>query len=224
MTEVDPLLNSPLDGSFREARLALLRLARPDYCGSEDNAHLQVIVQELEDLAYEARETAAAHLGPSIYWAGPDSSGDLWAVVTIQVDLDGYADDDPPGISHINNWDDSALARASRAYRRECGWDFSPGEAGVWLLSVAPYSCIQASGGTRWSGTLAAFVILHDRDVDGRYESLAHLWTAHGWRRRGVGAGLVREARRRFPLTQVEGPVTESGRLLLEACAPDLLE
>jgi GNAT superfamily N-acetyltransferase len=136
----------------------------------------------------------------------------------------GSTDDDPAGASHIDEWEDSALALAGRAYRRECGWDFSPGEAGIWLVSVSPYSSMGGDDRTNWSGTLTGFVILHDRDEDGEYESLAHLWTAHAWRRRGVGASLVRQARERFPVSQVENPITDGGRLLLEACAPDLLE
>jgi len=224
MTEDDPLVNSPLDARFRAARRALRRLAPPNYLAAADDAHLQVIVEELEDLVRLARETAAAHLGPAFHWVSPKPSADAWASVTLQVDLDGYADDDPPGVSHIDEWEDSALARAARAYRRECDWDFSPDEAGIWLLSVAPYSSLVGNDRTHWSGTLTGFVILHDRDKDGEYESLAHLWTAHAWRHRGIGAGLVRQARERFPVSQVEGPVTDGGRLLLEACAPGLLE
>jgi hypothetical protein len=122
-----------------------------------------------------ARDTAAAHLGPTIRWASLHSPEDRWAPVTLQIDLDGYVDGDPSSAVQMDEWEGSALDIAGRAYRRECGWDFSPGEAGIWLLSVAPYSSMEWDGRTNWTGTLTGFAILHDRDKDGDYESLAHL-------------------------------------------------
>ncbi|OLM10621.1 hypothetical protein Ae505Ps2_0744c [Pseudonocardia sp. Ae505_Ps2] len=35
-------------------------------------------------------------------------------------------------------------------------------------------------------GRLAGFVIAHDRDDDGEYETVAHIWTAASRRRRGI--------------------------------------
>lgn len=224
MTDDDPLLNSSLDAGFRAAHRALLALAPPNTVAAADDAYLPVIIEELEVLVRLARDTAAAKLGPTIRWVSLHSPDDPWAPVTLQIDLDGYFDGDTPSAVHMDEWEDSALALAGRAYRRECGWDFSPGEAGIWLLSVAPYSSMGGDDRTNWTGTLTGFAILHDQDKDGVYESLAHLWTAGTWRRRGVGVSLVRQARDRFPVSKVEGPVTKEGRLLLQACAPDLLK
>lgn len=223
MTEDDPLLASPLNSAIRAAHRALLALAPPDTVAARDDASLQDLVEELEYLVYQARASAAAELGPTFRWVGPYEQDDPWASVNLQVDLDGYSEDNPPGVSHIDDWEDSALARAARAYRRDCGWDFSPDEAGIWLISVAPYSYMGEGDRTHCSGSLTGFAILHDRDQDGEYESLAHLWTARAWRRRGVGANLVRQARQRFPVSQLEGPITEAGRLLLLTCAPNLI-
>ncbi|MBO3102207.1 GNAT family N-acetyltransferase [Cellulomonas fengjieae] len=224
MNDDDPLLNSPLDAQFRAAHQALRHLVPPESSWAEEDDVLPRIVDDLEDLARRARDTAAEHVGPTFWWkGGPQEPENEWAPVILQADFDRYVDDDPPELSQINRWDDSALELAARAYRRECGWDHSPGEAGIWLLAVAPYSAIQTSEQTHWRGTLTGFVVLHDRDIDGQYESLAHAWTARAWRRRGIGASLVKHARERFAVSHAEGPATNGGRLLLERCAPTLL-
>ncbi|MBF0688601.1 MAG: hypothetical protein IR158_12660 [Cellulomonas sp.] len=223
MNAEDPLLNSDLDASFRAAHQALRSLIPPETLTVGDDADLQDVVDDLEQLVDLARENAAAVLGPTITWAGSKPSGDPWSSVTLQADLDGRVHDDPPGLSDFGEWPSSALARASRAYRRECAWDHAPGEAGIWLLSVAPYKCLALGERAHWTGTITGFVILHDRDGDAEYESLAHIWTAQAWRRRGVAGNLVREASKRFSVSRAEGPATDGGRLLLEACAPALL-
>jgi hypothetical protein len=41
-------------------------------------------------------------------------------------------------------WHRSALEYAGRIYRRACGWDFPPGEGGVWLLMLAPSTASEA--------------------------------------------------------------------------------
>lgn len=71
---------------------------------------------------------------------------------------------------------------------------------------------------------LVGFVVVHDRDDDGDYESIAHIWTATAWRRRGVAAQLVRAARDLMPINAVEEPITGSGQALLGSVASDLLE
>lgn len=223
MTDADPLLNSRLDADFRAAHQALRALAAPGTVTGADDALLPDIVDELEDLVRFARDTAAADLGPTHSWVGEPSPDGQWAPVILQLDLDAYAQDDPRGGSHNVVWEDSAMALAARAYRRECHWDHSPGDAGIWLLSVAPFSSMGLAGKTTWRGTLAGFAILYDRDGDGRYETLAHMWTASGWRRRGIGSSLVQTAKARFALQQADGPITDVGRLLLRACAPELM-
>lgn len=224
MTGNDPLLSSPLDAGFRAAHQALRMLAPSSAHVSAEDGYLPILVEELEDLVRLARDTAAASIGPTFRWPDSRQPDDTWPPVIMQIDLDDYSDNDPPDVSNIDDWENSALALAGRAYRRDCRWDFSPDESGIWLLFVAPYSAIGGGDRFSWSGTVAGFLILHDRDNDGEYESLAHLWTASSWRRRGVAARLVREALERFPVSHLEGPVTDEGWLLLENAAPELLE
>lgn len=224
MTDDGPQVNSALDARLRAAHRALRELAPPKTVAAAEDAYLPEIVEDLEKLTRLAQEAAAADLGPNFRWTTPELPDDLPASITVQVDLDGGVHDVPPGVSGVGTWENSALARAGRAYKNGCDLNFQPGEGGIWLLHVVPYSAWEGSGQTQWHGTLAGFAILHDRDEDGEYESLAHLWTAPAWRRRAIGTSLVRAARERFPVSQLEGPLTDGGRLLLEACAPDLPE
>ncbi|WP_369688720.1 GNAT family N-acetyltransferase [Actinomadura kijaniata] len=69
-----------------------------------------------------------------------------------------------------------------------------------------------------YSGHLVGFLIVRDRDENGIYESVAHIWTASSWRRRGIARRLLNEARARFPIAEVEGPYTEDGSAFLDAC------
>jgi ribosomal protein S18 acetylase RimI-like enzyme len=113
-------------------------------------------------------------------------------------------------------WREGALHRAAMTYKRECRWDFAPGEAGAWI-----FYCVPSDGwgpDDCWSvgANVAGFVVLHDRDEDNRYESIAHLWTAKAARRKGVARRLVNEARRKFPLKRIESP-TEEGEKLFRA-------
>ncbi len=224
----DPRLNSPLEANMRAAYQALRALIPHDYLLGPDDADLPGIISELPDVLRLVQDRCAAELGAPISWTGPWPHED-WAPLDLQVDFDD-GDLDSPGITFrdldrpVGEWSQTAFAQAARAYKRECGWDFAPGEAGIWLLRVAPYS---ASGDGDAAdafvgGHLIGFAIVHDRDEDGEYESLAHLWTATGWRRRGVAAELVRRAREQFPIKTVEEPVTDRGAVLLSAIAPDL--
>lgn len=220
MVEDDPLLNSPLDAQIRAAHDALRKLLPQEQFEAASDRYLPALVEELPDLADLVHAAAASNLGPTIAWERPDAPGNKWAPAVLQLDLDNLTHEDPAGISHVGDWQRSALALAAHAYCAECRWDYAPGEAGIWLLYVMPYSGI----GAHWRGTVAGFAIVHDRDNDDRYESLSHIWTARNWRRRGVAALLIDEARQRFPLRKVEGPLTHGGRTLFERVAPDLLE
>ena len=72
------------------------------------------------------------------------------------------------------------------------------------------------------SGYLAGFMILYDRDDDGMYETIGHIWTAGGWRRRGIARQLLQEARSRFGARRFEGPFTDDGAAFVEAAGvPD---
>lgn len=92
----------------------------------------------------------------------------------LQIDLDGGSNEDPVGAYRIDHWETSALARAGRAFKRQCRWDFSADETGVARLrSTVRSHRRRPSDDLAWTGTLTGFVILHDRDEDGNYESLA---------------------------------------------------
>ncbi|MFC6881544.1 MULTISPECIES: GNAT family N-acetyltransferase [Actinomadura] len=77
-------------------------------------------------------------------------------------------------------------------------------------------------GPWRYTGHLAGFVILYDRDREGVYESVGHIWTAEAWQRRGIARRLLAEARSRFPIKEIEQPYTADGAAFVEACAQDL--
>jgi len=217
-----------LEHAYREAYRSLSELVdtRQTTHVPEDRLTTTEVIGHLRLVLDEAEMTAAARLGPIIGWSGPARDGD-WNLVVAAVDFDGY-DDDPGGImldrsaseGTDGRWGDSTLDRASRAYRRECRWDFSPGESGIWLLMLAPtYSSGSPDSDEPWgfSGHLVGFVIVQDRDEDGVYESVAHIWTASAWRRRGIAARLLEETRERFSWTGVEGPYTDDGAAFLRA-------
>jgi ribosomal protein S18 acetylase RimI-like enzyme len=168
-----------------------------------------------------------AQLGPTVSWQAPGGDGD-WDLVMSGIDLDNAEHDfgdvqlDTDAVKGPDRtWRDSALARAGLVYKRAYGWDFAPGQAGVWLVMLAPVS---ANGGVdgRWfyGGRLAGFVVVYDRDEDDVYESVGHVWTATAWQRRGIARRLLAEARSRFPITGVEEPYTSAGAAFLSAC-PD---
>lgn len=159
-----------------------------------------------------------ATLGPRISLeGGPNTPLDTFVLA---FDFDEGCDKGDLHLPECFEWDGSALARAARAYQRECGWDFVPGAAGIWVVCCTLTSAFCGSDSGTYNGNVIGFAVLHDRDNDGEYESLAHLWTAKGIRRKGVGKRLVEEARRMYPLKHVEGPVTSDGKALLTATWP----
>lgn len=223
MTDNNPQLAWSWGDRFRAAHEALSELIPPDNYTLEDRSSYPDVVDDLPRLVRLARDTAAASLGPTFTWWGdPDPKDRSWPGVVLQADFDDYRRDVPQGISEIEEWEGSALDLAARAYRRECRFDHSPGEAGVWLLSIRPHRVFTFGEKTSWSGTLAAFAILYDRDVDGSYETLGHIWTAQEWRRQGLASELIQVAQERFSVSRIED-VTSDGRLLLEKSAPEIL-
>jgi len=70
----------------------------------------------------------------------------------------------------------SALNYAGRAYNRERGREFPPGEAVVWLLILAPVEGGESKD-SPWSytGHITGFVVLSDCDKDGPYEAISRL-------------------------------------------------
>jgi ribosomal protein S18 acetylase RimI-like enzyme len=163
-------------------------------------------------------------------WQAPFLGRDCdWELRTHSIDLDSRGRGDDQDAFSTNElalgFEDSVLDMAARAYRRECKWDFSPGDGGVWLIVLRPtsWSASEEHEERRSaSGNLVGFLILHDRDADGEYESVAHIWTAARWRRRGIATHLLEQARARFPVAAIEGPPTELGAALVSARAAHL--
>ena len=199
----------------------------------EDDCLITEVISQFPWMLQEAELAAAAAIGPLIHWQAPPpsewdwkSSSD-WDLIVTSADLDNSS----PATGPVrlargtfegpdSDWTGSTLDQAGTAYRRECKWDFPPGDAGIWLLMLAPVS---GFGGQSepWSytGHLAGFAVLYDRDEDGEYESVGHLWSASAWRRRGIARQLLQEARSRFGARDIEGPFTDDGDAFVRACA-----
>jgi GNAT superfamily N-acetyltransferase len=103
-------------------------------------------------------------------------------------------------------WDGSAIRQRRTLTSRHSSWPREPTggsaagtsrPAGIWVFAVAPYMWLGSDDDGTATGRLVGFLILHDRDEDGTYESLAHIWTASTWRRRGIARKMLAEARRR---------------------------
>ncbi|MET9263674.1 GNAT family N-acetyltransferase [Amycolatopsis sp. NPDC004079] len=210
-----------------EAYRALAALVPSNAVNAEASASLPEVLSEFRHLVDKAEFATVAQIGPPVSWQAPrcDDDWDL-AVSGIDCDNDAYGFGDvrldantvegPAG-----TWRGSALDRAGMAYKRACGWDFPPGDAGVWLVMLAPEAAVGGED-DQWSydGRLAGFVVVYDRDEDGAYESVGHIWTATAWQRRGIARRLLAEARSLFPITSVEEPYTAAGAAFLAAC-PD---
>jgi GNAT superfamily N-acetyltransferase len=217
-----------IEAAYRAAQQALLGIIPPErtYGDGEDYLDVTELISHFRTVLDEAEMTVAGRLGPLISWRGPHREGD-WNLIAAGIDLEGSgrdfgdADLDEGAIEGPDGmWHGSPLERAGYAYKREAGWDFTPDETGVWVLMLAPRS---ASGGSEddrpwfYNGHLVGFVILQDRDNDGNYESVAHIWTASAWRRRGIARRLLAEAKSRFAIAGVEGPYTDDGDAFLRA-------
>ncbi len=214
-----------LEGAYRTAHRALEGIIpRREHCyAPEEDLPAFEVFSQFSFMVREAAMALAAHLGPRISWEDERCEGD-WDLIISGVDLDaGEHDlgvilgDSACESDGDGNWEGSALDIAGRVYRRACKWDFSPGKAGIWLLTLAPTSASGGEGQWFYSGHLAGFVILYDRDKDGLYESVGHIWTAQSWRRRGIATRLLQEARSRFGASTVEGPFTDDGAALVKA-------
>jgi ribosomal protein S18 acetylase RimI-like enzyme len=191
---------------------------------SIDDMPVSDLITDLRYVVESAEVAAAAQLGALVSWKSPHET--TWELVVAGIDFghdgDGFdvtlgedATEGPYG-----DWTGSALYNAALAYKRECGWDFAPGAGGVWLVMLAPVSGIGGSGEGPWlyTGHVTGFVILYDRDEDGSYESVGHIWTASAWRRRGIARRLLEEAHRRFGSSLVfERPYTDAGASLITA-------
>lgn len=182
------------------------------------------LLRDVLQLADVLRDDYTAQFGPRLSVEGPvGASMECPHILTFNFDGDYIPLCDfelPPYLE----WNDSALERASIAYKRACGWDFAPGEAGLWLCY---YLITDGSGGNKgkWSytGNLVGFAIFYDRAHDGHYTSLAHIRTASAARRRGVASALVAHAREHFKdLRSVEGPLTDDSAALFKKIWPEI--
>ena len=219
-----------LEAAIRSAHRALEGIAGGHFVAEEELRDFTEVAGQFFSLVDAAQQAIAAQVGPTISWQAPHEGGN-WDLVVAGIDLDGgeldFDDvfmDETVFQGPTGEWRGCAFNLAARAYSREAGWDFAPGKAGLWVVMLAPHT---AFGGDEdeedwhYTGNLVGFVIVHDRDEDGAYESVAHIWTASGWRRRGIARRLLAEARSRFPITGVEGPNTADGDALLQACDAD---
>jgi ribosomal protein S18 acetylase RimI-like enzyme len=222
-----------LERAYREAIAALAPLIRAakQFEVPVEDLDMTELPAELDGRHEAARMSWARELGPPMSWEAPYTDGpEDWVLKTYCLDLDSGTHSESASLFRTDDlrqeFHSSALGVAARAYKREAGWDHAPGEAGIWLIALRPRMWFPDPDEeiVGVSGDLIGFLILHDRDHDMSYESLAHIWTAARWRRRGIAAELMDMARARFPVTAVEGPATELGRSLLEARASDLLD
>jgi ribosomal protein S18 acetylase RimI-like enzyme len=212
-----------IEKAYRAAHRALETIAPSGFSFvPEADLELSEVISQFPYMVEEAEMAVAIRLGPRISWTA-EHQGAEWELTMACVDFDGsreYGFGAAVDDSGYDEWPGSALDRAARAYRRAAGWDFAPGEAGIWLLMLAP---VEAIGGgedsLRWhySGHLAGFVILYDRDNDGTYEAVGHVWTAAAWRRQGIARRLLEEAKSRFHAAVIERPYTNDGTALVKA-------
>lgn len=217
-----------IEQAYRAAYRALAALV-PGFATAEEESSLPQVFSQFGQLVDRADLVTTGQLGPPVSWRAPPRD-DGWDLMMSGVDLDNgvydFGDvklDDDALTGPGRTWQDSALSRAALAYKRTCGWDGAPGESGMWLVMLAPVSdCGGEEEGDPWfyGGRLAGFVVIYDRDEDGAYESVGHIWTAAAWQRRGIARRLLTEARSRFPITSVEEPYTRAGAAFLNAC-PD---
>jgi ribosomal protein S18 acetylase RimI-like enzyme len=214
-----------IETAYRIAYEALRAIASRPSIDSGDDLTVSELIRQFGRIAEEAELAAAAQLGPLVSWRGPAPQPGKLEPVSAVVDLDGgdYSSDDVrlgrdayEGID--GTWHGSALDQAGRAYKRECGWDFPPGDTGAWVLMLTPVQCA-GDEDHPWSytGHITGFVILSDRDEDGSYEAVSHLWTASRWRRKGIARQLLAEARSRFEFTEIEEPYSPDGDAFLKA-------
>lgn len=223
MADDDSPVAPEVEMAFRAAHRELEAVC-DDRVLSEERMTISQVIFQFPVVVDEANSAAAAQIGPLIGWRSLPK--DDWEPVIALHDFDNDVhcvdgiELDRRSVEGLSGWYDSSLYQAARAYRRAAGWDTAPGEGGFWLLMLAPDSHSGEGEDERvhYSGNLVGFVIVHDRDEDGIYESVAHIWTASSWRRRKVAQRLLAEAQKRFSIVEVEGPYTEDGSAFLKAC------
>jgi ribosomal protein S18 acetylase RimI-like enzyme len=182
------------------------------------------LLHDVRQLAETLSKDYAAQFGPCLSVEGPARA----SMKEPHILAFGFDDDLPKlcpfALPSGLEWNDSGLEQAASAYRRAGHWDFAPGEAGIWLLY---YLITEGHGGEEgnwwYNGNLVGFAILYDRNKDGHYESLGHIWTASAARRRGVATALIAYARKHFLLRTIEYPLTDDGAALFKRAWPEIL-
>jgi hypothetical protein len=178
-------------------------------------------------------EDSAAQFGPLLAVDGPDAPVENPHILAFDLDrnerLCGFELPRTGGL-----FSDSGLGAAARACRRDplsqsSLRQESPEKTGIWLCYFLPGSCTGPDPDTGlygWLGFLVGFAVLEDRDNDGKYERLNHIWTASTARRKGVARALVAYAREHFPVKKVdEWPfLSDAGRALFNAVWPEALD
>ena len=241
-----PLVEALADIVRRHGPATTKRAKRPEALISTSTVEDQRVEDMLADnlhhnLLYDARKVIelletehAAAFGPTLQLEGvPTVSMSVEHI--LDLNLDDFDEEEYARESlHLPVkffWEEEGLSKAALAYSRECGWDFAPGEAGRWivycLLTSGSGGGEDASTGEillmRYQAQVVGFAILHDRDRDEAYESLAHIWVAKAARGRGVASRLVREARARHPLKKIEEPITDEGQRLFAKAWPEYM-
>jgi hypothetical protein len=208
-------------------RLALAERKRAWFWdGIDEPEHHFDALEVFDEVVKSLHQEYDAVLGPRIHLVGPPGEP-LGAVRLVSLDFDLGVDGNAPEplwrMSSGYEWTESALDRAARAYRRECGWDFAPGEAGMWLSCIVWTSCFGCGDYAGYTGNLIGFAVLHDRYGGGRRESVAHIWTAQVARRKGIARAMLQRARA-LGAREAERPWTDAGSALIHAVWPELTE
>lgn len=211
-----------IEEAYRAAHRALEAIM-PETFGFLPEADLwcEGVLAQFPLLVDEAALVVAAHLGPYIAWQEEPHRGDFDLVPAgLDLDNDGELGFGPTldDLATAADDGDSSLEQAAQIYRADAGRDLAPELAGIWLLMLAP-SAGTTSEIEPWdcAGHLAGFMILYDRDEDGTYETIGHIWTARAWRRRGIARQLLHEARSRFRARRFDSPFSEDGMAFVEA-------
>jgi ribosomal protein S18 acetylase RimI-like enzyme len=180
------------------------------------------LLSDIESIKLAMNEDYDSEFGPRLATVGPGNIS-LTRSYILDFNCDAELFMGKFKLQEFDDWDDTGLARAARAYRRECHWDFSPGDAGIWVCYYVPSDATGGNGDWWYNGNLAGFLILYDHNEDGEYESIGHIWTAKAARRRGIASALVAHARKEYGVQKVEGPVTKDGKLLFTKAWPEAL-
>lgn len=211
-----------IEEAFRKAHKALEGMVPRQSAQPEAGRSLSKVIRDFERTLNAAQLVAVAELGPLVGWERSNYQSGEWDLAVALVDLDEDANgsgDITLGRHVMEGPDGSALDLAAKAYKRAARWDFPAGESGRWMVMLAPVEGWNFGDEGQWSftGHLVGFVVLYDRDGDGTYEAVGHVWTAAAWRRRGIAQRLLSEAKARFRFSVIKEPYSDDGKALLTA-------